>query len=141
MLKNKKLLLDTHVFMWLMEGNEQLSKKAQDAIQQVTQRPGVIYISAITIWEIGMLEQKKRITLKEPCAKWVQEALQAPFIELVPLSTEIALESSVLPRSFHNNFAHRMIVATARILKTPLVTRDDRILQYAKAGYLETIKA
>ena len=139
--KGKKLLLDTHAFLWLMEGTAQLSKKAQDHIQQVTQEHGKIYVSAISIWEIGMLEQKQRITLREPCLKWVQESLQAPFVELAVLYPEIAVESCELPGEFHGDPADRMIVATARILRMPLVTRDDRILQYAKDGYVETVKA
>jgi PIN domain nuclease of toxin-antitoxin system len=138
---SKKLLLDTHAFIWLMEGNEGLSKKAQDYIQQVAQRYGKMYVSAISIWEIGMLAQKKRITLKEPCLKWVQESLQAPFIDLAELSPEISIESSELPGEFHGDPADRIIVATARIWKMPLITRDDRILQYAKDGYVEALKA
>jgi PIN domain nuclease of toxin-antitoxin system len=138
---HKKILLDTHVFLWLMEGSAELSKKAQDQINYIAKHNGKICVSAITIWEISMLEQKKRIVLREPVLKWVQEALEAPFIDLVHLSPEVSVESCELPGEFHGDPADRMIVATARILKMPLITRDDRILQYAKAGYLETIKA
>lgn len=135
----KNLLLDTHIFLWLLAGSDQLSEKARQSIEKCTNNEGQIMISAISIWEIGMLSQKGRIVLKEPALQWVQEALKAPYVKLAPLLPEIAIESCDLPGEFHGDPADRIIVATSRVLNAPLLTKDERIHLYAKDGYLECL--
>lgn len=134
------LLLDTHIFLWLFTGSDELSANAKQLIEKCTQNEGQILISAISIWEIAMLCQKGRIVMKEPVLQWVNEALQAPYVKLVPLSPEIAVESCTLPGDFHGDPADRMIVATSRVLNVPLLTKDERILKYAQSGHLECLK-
>lgn len=137
----KNLLLDTHVFLWLLAGSDQLSEQAKQIIEKCTANEGQILISAISIWEIGMLSQKKRIVLKEPVLQWVKEALSAPYIKLAPLLPEIAIESCNLPGDFHGDPADRIIIATSRVLNIPLLTKDERINFYAKIGHLECLPA
>lgn len=133
------LLLDTHMFVWLLAGNENISAKAIQAVEECTKAEGQILISVISIWEIGMLSQKGRLIFKEPVLQWIQEALKAPYVKLATISPEIAIESCVLPGEFHGDPADRMIVATSRVLNTPLLTKDERIRRYAVNGYLECI--
>ncbi len=133
------ILLDTHIFIWLMSGSDRLTQKAKKSIETCTENEGYIFVSAISIWEIGMLAQKRRLTLKEPILQWIQESLSAPYIQLATLSPEIAVESCQLPGEFHGDPADRMIVATSRVLNTPLLTMDDRILSYANNGHLECV--
>ncbi|MBP9828645.1 MAG: type II toxin-antitoxin system VapC family toxin [Proteobacteria bacterium] len=133
------ILLDTHIFIWLMSGSDRLTQKAKKSIETCTENEGCIFVSAISIWEIGMLAQKGRLTLKEPILQWIQESLSAPYIQLATLSPEIAVESCQLPGEFHGDPADRMIVATSRVLNTPLLTMDDRILIYANNGHLECV--
>lgn len=133
------ILLDTHIFIWLMSGSDRLTQKAKKSIETCTENEGYIFVSAISIWEIGMLAQKGRLTLKEPILQWIQESLSAPYIQLATLSPEIAVESCQLPGEFHGDPADRMIIATSRVLNTPLLTMDDRILSYANNGHLECV--
>ena len=133
------ILLDKHIFIWLMSGSDRLTQKAKKSIETCTENEGYIFVSAISIWEIGMLAQKRRLTLKEPILQWIQESLSAPYIQLATLSPEIAVESCQLPGEFHGDPADRMIVATSRVLNTPLLTMDDRILSYANNGHLECV--
>jgi len=133
------ILLDTHIFIWLMSGSDRLTQKAKKSIETCTENEGYIFVSAISIWEIGMLAQKGRLTLKEPILQWIQESLSAPYIQLATLSPEIAVESCQLPGEFHGDPADRMIVAISRVLNTPLLTMDDRILSYANNGHLECV--
>lgn len=86
-----------------------------------------------------MLSQKNKIIIKEPLLQWVQEALKAHYVNLVPLSPEIAIESCTLPGDFHGDLADRIIAATSRVMNTPLLTKDERIHLYAKTGYLECL--
>ena len=135
-----RLLLDTHAFLWVLNGEATLSQKARDRIDLALNN-GSIGISAISLWEIAMLERKGRIILNQPCLNWIEKALDAPGIILCPLTPEIAVQSAALPGEFHGDPADRLIVATSRILGIPLVTRDQKILDYAKFEYLQCIKA
>ena len=80
-----RILVDTHIFVWLLSGSEELTANARHEIESCTKNEGQVLISAISIWEIGMLSQKGRITLKKPTLQWVKEALKAPYIYLAPL--------------------------------------------------------
>jgi PIN domain nuclease of toxin-antitoxin system len=131
-------LLDTQTFLWVMEGNARLSLKTMDRIEQVIQRDGKIYISAVSIWEIGKLNTQGSISLTMPCLQWVQEALQAPYVYLAPLSPEIAIESNQLPGFLSPDFVTCILIATARVYQVPLLTRDQEILDYAAQGHLES---
>ncbi len=132
------LLLDTHVWIWLMGGSPELNSAQQEIINQAT-RESVVGIAAISVWETAMLVQKGRIQLEKPLLAWVQEALALPGIELKSLTPEIAVESSQLPDGFHGDPADRLIVATARIHQLTLLTSDRKILDYAKRGYLSVM--
>ena len=57
-------------------------------------------------------------------------ALAYPGVQLLPLTPEIAIESTRLPGPFHKDPAGRILVATARVLNLPVVTEDQKILSY-----------
>ncbi|MGB6977060.1 MAG: type II toxin-antitoxin system VapC family toxin [Gammaproteobacteria bacterium] len=134
----KGLLLDTHVWIWLMEGSPGLNYRQQKTINEAA-RQSMVCIAAISVWEVAMLVKKGRIKLEKPLLAWVQEALALPGIELKPLTPEIAVESSQLPDGFHGDPADRLIVATARMHRLTLLTHDQKILDYAKKEYLSVI--
>jgi PIN domain nuclease of toxin-antitoxin system len=104
-------------------------------------RAGALRVSVMSIWEVGMLESKGRLELKINCAEWVRQALATPGLALVTLSPEIAIESSRLPGQFHGDPADRLLVATARIVGLSLMTKDDRLLEYGRRGFVKVIAA
>ena len=65
-----------------------------------------------------------------PVRQWVAHATQAPFIEFLPLSVDIAFESTHLPGPFHKDPADQMIVATARVHGLVLISADQRLRAY-----------
>ena len=126
------LLLDTHYWIWLQAGaREEISRSVLKAIDQAA-ASGNLLLSVMSVWELGVLEAKRRIRLDVPCEQWVRDALAMPGLTVVPLTPEIALASSRLPEPFHGNPADRIIVATARTMGARLVTRDSKILEYAR---------
>lgn len=132
-------VLDTHVWIWLMEGDEQqLSGKARRRIIDAGNE-GKLHISAITLWEVSLLEAKGRLRLGRDCLSWMLEALSAPGISLVALSPEIAVECNHLPGLFHGDPADRIIVASARHLSATVVTKDERILDYSRNGFVKSL--
>lgn len=135
----KLLLLDTHVWLWLVGGAEPLKRPVLSAVEGAARR-GRIRVSAISVWEVAMLEAKGRIRLAKDRLAWVQEALSAPGTSLVPLTPEIAVESSRLPGEFHGDPADRILVATARLLGGTLLTRDERILAYGKGKLVSVMR-
>ena len=90
----------------------------------------MIGVSVISCWEIAKLVEYGRLELPCPLEEWFEQALSYPGIHLLPLTPEIAIESTRLPGEFHRDPADQIIVATARVYNCPLVTSDERILNY-----------
>ena len=138
-LPGKPLVLDTHVWVWLMNGDEVLkSCGALPQLEEAAQGAG-LRISAISVWELGMLEAKGRLSFSLDGEQWVRRALSAPGISLAPLTPEIALASSRLPDAFHGDPADRIIAATARQIGAGLVTRDRQIITYGEKGHFSVL--
>ncbi|MGA2270853.1 MAG: type II toxin-antitoxin system VapC family toxin [Bryobacteraceae bacterium] len=130
------VLLDTHYWVWMQLGEAtHFTARMLGAIRQAA-ASGSLLVSAISVWELGMLEAKGRIRLKPSCEEWVREALATPGLLLAPLTPEIALDSSRLPEPFHGDPADRIIVATARRMGAQLMTRDRRLIQYGRRGHV-----
>jgi PIN domain nuclease of toxin-antitoxin system len=136
----RRLLLDTHVWLWVVAGGPELSREARGAIA-VAIGQGALRISAISLWEVAMLASRGRIVLAKPTSLWLAEALSDPAPAIEPLTAAIAVESCELPEAFHADPAGRMIVATARVTDARLMTRDRRILDYAARGHLTAVSA
>jgi PIN domain nuclease of toxin-antitoxin system len=134
------LLLDTHIWLWLVAGSPELSSSARQAIEGAV-RAGMLRIAAISLWEVAMLASRKRIVLGKSIALWLAEALAEPGPGVEPLTPPVAIESCTLPEGFHSDPADRMIVATARVTSAALMTRDRQILAYAARGHLTAIPA
>lgn len=122
------ILLDTHIWIWWVNESVELKPRLRMLIDKSP--PNSIGISAISCWEVAKLVEKERLLLRIPVAKWISLALGYPGIELVPLTPEIAVESTQLPDGFHHDPADQIIVATARIMDIPLVTMDQKIRSY-----------
>jgi len=134
----QKLVLDTHIWVWLMEGMADLKPRLRRRIEKCASE-GELLVSAISAWEVGMLEAKGRITFDQDCIDWVHDALAAPGIRLAPLEPAVAVASSRLPGDFHGDPADRIIVATARAYACPLVTADAAVVDYAQSGAVRVV--
>lgn len=134
------MLLDTHVWLWFIDADRRLGRRARAAIERATSGKGA-KISAISLWEVTLLQAKRRIALREDVGDWLKEKIALPGIDVAPLSLEVSVESTRLPGSLHSDPVDRFIVATARCLGLPLATADTRILDYAKGGHLSVLDA
>lgn len=138
-MKNNGLLLDTHAWIWVALGHERMAKSNGRKLVEKAFKDKALFLSAISLWELSMLEAKGRIALTEPCLDWIQTSLARLQIEVMPLSVEVAVESSRLPGGFHGDPADRIIVATARKERLQLMTQDELILGYGKQGLIKTV--
>jgi PIN domain nuclease of toxin-antitoxin system len=111
-----------------VQDENKLSKTQLHAIQS-NENLG-LGISAISCWEIAKLVEYQRLVLPCPVSTWFQMALAYPGIQLLELTPEIAVESTQLPNFQHRDPADQIIVATARVHQSPLVTSDEKLLIY-----------
>jgi PIN domain nuclease of toxin-antitoxin system len=117
------LLLDTHVFLWAVDNNPNLSPVAREAI---VDGHNIVYVSAATAWEISI---KRAIgKLKIPESDYLEELRLHRFTPL-SITTEHALAVEKLP-SHHKDPYDRMLIAQAQEEKLTLVTRDPRLEAY-----------
>ncbi|MCP4353921.1 MAG: type II toxin-antitoxin system VapC family toxin [Desulfobacterales bacterium] len=128
------ILLDTHIWIWWVDGNR-LLKDWQKQIIQENESEG-LGISAISCWEVAKLVEIGKLRLACPVEEWMEMALAYPGVQLLELTPQIAIESTKLPGDFHKDPADQMIVATARKHDIYLLTADDKILNYP---YVKTL--
>lgn len=124
------IVLDTHALVWWVSGDPALSRKARTAIERA-RGEGELVASAISAWEIAMLVRNGRLVLTMDIDIWLATVAQIDGMRFAPIDAETAVKSATLPGEFHKDPADRMIVATARRLAAPLVTRDEKIRMYA----------
>lgn len=124
------LVLDTCSWVWLNSDPDQLSVAAREAIARERRRAGVM-VSVFSTWEVAKLVQKGKLKFSIPCREWIEQAAREEGITVYPLTSEICVESTELPGSFHGDPADQIIVATARLLSAAVVTPDRRIRNYA----------
>lgn len=120
------ILLDTHIWLWWVHGDPRLPTHYRVYIDSQPE----IGVCAISCWEVAKLVERKRISVPGSIDQWLGQALSYPAIILLPLSPEVAAESSRLPGVFHRDPADQIIVATARVYDCPLLTVDRLISAY-----------
>lgn len=125
------IVLDTHAWLWWVAAPERLSKRARAAIDDATE----IGVSAISAWEVAMLEQRGRIALDRPAPLWVRAALTTdPRVVELALDATVAVAAATLAsEGMHGDPADRFIYATARSRDARLVTRDAELRAHDRA--------
>ena len=123
------IVLDTHALVWWVTGDDLLSKKAKSLIER-ERLEGEIIVSAISAWEITLLLKQERLVLSMDVTRWLATVSEIEGLRFLPIDVDLASKSVELPGTFHKDPADRMIVATARKLAVPLVTKDEKIRAY-----------
>ncbi len=123
-----KYLLDTHAWIWLVEGSDEFPRRTVELLKDSANSP--LGLSAISPWEIAKKSSIGKLRLAMPLLDWVVSATSNPGIIIYPLTPEVSVEANSLPGKFHNDPADQMIVATARIFDLTIITCDRNILSY-----------
>ena len=119
------LLLDTQSLVWFMEDLPALGRRARIALLEADAE-GRLHISALSFWEIGVLQRKRRLRLSMDLFEWRDAVLRRGIIEEALTGRHAILAERL--EGFHADPADRMIAATARLLSLVLVTSDRNIL-------------
>jgi PIN domain nuclease of toxin-antitoxin system len=130
------IVLDTHIWVWWVHGDEHLNKQQTVWLQE--NEPQGLGVSIISCWEVAKLVEHDRLALPCSVSEWFDQALSYPGINLLDLTPRIVVESTQLPKGFHQDPADQLIVATARILDCSLLTADIKILNYPYVTTLRT---
>jgi len=131
------IVADTHALIWYILYPDKLSSKALSALRQVANHEdSFIYLSAISIVEIGYLVEKDRL----PEVVWTRlhEAINdnETSIIVTPVDSEIGFAIRRIARASVPDMPDRIIAATALHLNLPLISRDEKILKLTE---IETI--
>ena len=137
------LLLDTHALLWLVRGEFQ-TQAAQDAVE-AAQDAGALYASAITAWKLGVAEMKRtgRPELGMVPSVWFRQALRATGARLATITPAIAAEAASVPAIYgRGDPGDCFLIATARVRRLSLVTRDGPILQLSgiRPSYVQVVE-
>jgi PIN domain nuclease of toxin-antitoxin system len=120
-------LLDTHALVWWVDGSKKLAREQHRATERAAST-GALFLSEISFWEIAMLVEAGKVTLREPLDEWLERAAAAPAVQRIGMTPTIVREVVSLSTTRNWDPADRIIVATARVLGARLVTSDSRII-------------
>ncbi len=125
------LLLDTHALYWLVTQELPLT---DDALIEIgnNQASGSLYVSPITAWELALAARKPAranpMQLNKAASAWFSEAVRAVSAKVIAINAKIAVEAAEVPvATRHKDPGDCYLIATARVRKLSLMTRDSTI--------------
>lgn len=133
-----RLLIDTHVWLWLVFAEPYIKPSVQEALQLASTEQN-LYLSPISMWEIALKHSRGKLALDRPVRQWLTHAATLPGLQLASITPSVAAECAELPVDFHGDPADRIIAATARSEGLTLVTHDKALIQLAKQGHFKVL--
>jgi PIN domain nuclease of toxin-antitoxin system len=119
------LILDTCALLWLVSGNKSLSGSCREAIEKAS----IVYVSAISAWEISLKSAQGGIILPLEPLEWFKQSIAQHNLIIAPLDIDILIMANQLPWH-HRDPADRFIIATAIRERMAVVTADQRFTAY-----------
>jgi PIN domain nuclease of toxin-antitoxin system len=124
-----KLLLDTHTFLWLVEGSPNLSAAAQAALASPTND---LYLSVASVWELAIKTSIKKLALSDPLDLFVRKWTAVYRVAPLAIETPHALAVAGLP-DHHRDPFDRMLIAQAQVEGMTLVSGDAKFAPYPES--------
>ena len=119
------MLLDTCALLWLAQGGGKLTRPTLEAINNEP----IVYVSAISGFEIGLKYIKQKLSLPEQPATWFKKIIQHHDLTVLAVDLDICVASTMLPM-IHADPCDRFIIACAEINRLTVVTADEKISDY-----------
>ena len=120
-----QLLIDTHILIWFLEGNNLLPKSKQ---QIISNSQNEIFVSIASIWEIAIKISVGKLNLANPLTDIIKQ-IAIEDIEILPISTEHTLQVSTMPFHHRDPF-DRIIIAQSQVENLPIITDDSEFKNY-----------
>jgi PIN domain nuclease of toxin-antitoxin system len=121
-----RILLDTHCWLWVLEGPERFSTAARALLES---RQNEYLLSAASAWEIAVKHALGRLRLPMAPAEFVQSRLELGRTTPLPIFHSHALRAGVLP-AHHRDPFDRVLIAQAQIESLAIMTTDARFRAY-----------
>ena len=121
-----KLLLDTHSFIWFVEGNPQLSLNSRELIADPENQ---VFLSIVSIWEMAIKDGLGKLDLRQPLNELVATQISLNDISVLPLTVEHALYVRDLPLHHRDPF-DRIIIGQGIIEGLPVISIDEVFDRY-----------
>ena len=116
---------DTHALVFHAAGGGRLGPKARQHFDACERRQAILYVPVVVMWEISLLARAVRISLRRPLGEFFDDLFSNPAYQ--PIDTTAAHVLIADGLRFTRDPFDALIVATARDLGLPLVTRDAQI--------------
>ena len=121
-----KLLLDTHAFLWLVDGGPKLSATAAAALADPVNE---LFLSIASLWELAIKTANRKLTLSEPLDVYVARWTPVYQLDLLPIQSSHALGVVGLP-DHHRDPFDRMLISQSQIEGMTLVSADTKLAPY-----------
>ena len=121
-----KLLLDTHIFLWYISGDERLSTAMRQAIQDVENE---VYLSVVSLWEVAIKHQLGKLPLPSAPGTYLPTQREKHHIASLPLNEVSIVHLPELPL-LHRDPFDRMLICQALAHQLTIVSVDDFIQAY-----------
>jgi PIN domain nuclease of toxin-antitoxin system len=122
-----RILLDTCAILHFSLDSTRLSSVA---LGEMTNPDTEIWCSPISIGEVACLQQRGRIEINGHWKTWFRTLLQTNGWNLLPITGKIIEEAWSLLEPIHRDPADRILIASSRVYRMPLITTDSLILDY-----------
>ena len=119
-----RLLLDTHVLIWMFSDDSRLTADARELLLDAN---NILYCSAVSVWEVALKHGVRPEENIGPAR--FMEYCDASFVKRLDLKCEhmVPLEDML---AIHNDPFDRLLIAQASIERMTLVTHDAFIRRY-----------
>jgi PIN domain nuclease of toxin-antitoxin system len=121
-----KLLVDTHIWLWMLTAPERMNEAARNAIANPANE---VILSVASAWEVAIKHALGKLPLHAPPARLVEISVTMLGVNVLPIALDHALAAAALPQHHRDPF-DRMLVAQAQLDGLTLVTADDVLRQY-----------
>ncbi|MGY8654343.1 MAG: type II toxin-antitoxin system VapC family toxin [Verrucomicrobiia bacterium] len=119
------MILDTHVLLWWLTDEEQLSPRAREFMDACVAGQDRCVLCGVSLWELELKRRGGKLLLADSVRSWIPRLQQLEFMELTGVSFELWMDTAELNWA-HRDPADRLIAATALQWGVPVLTRDRR---------------
>lgn len=121
-----KLLLDTHVWLWMALAPQRLGA---DSRSMLADRGNTLFLSIASAWEIVIKDARGRLELPMDAPTYLRSRLARSGAELLNLSLDHVFALDSLPDRHRDPF-DRVLAAQAKVEGMSLISADPRVLAY-----------
>jgi len=121
-----RLLLDTHVFLWLDSGNERIPAQVREVCEDGANE---VFLSLVSVWEIQIKTALGKMRPPVSPVEMVEAYLKTATLTLLSIELAHVRTLANLPPN-HGDPFDRMLAAQARHEGLTLVTADQALRTY-----------